>query len=159
MFQSSHERLSATRLRTACQSGYVNSHSSHLETYTQPAVFTVWLQIPPSLSGFHPYLSADESSIHLRKPALACVCGCMFVCAHWGACCASIFTASISDKPNESRENRYLPTLSCSVLSSLFSHSVFLLLVFFPPASPPLAVCLPKPTLPHSLRWVSASIS
>ena len=71
-----------------------------------------------------------------------CVCLSLFVCAHRGACCASIFTASISDKPNESPESRYLPALSCSVLSSLFSHSVFCLL--FSPHTPPhsLFVCL-----------------
>lgn len=86
---------------------------------------------------FHSYLSADESSIHLRPPMLVCVCLCMFVCTHRGACCASIFTASISDKPNESPENCYLPALLfCLVL--LFSHSVFAFLI-----SPPLAVCLP----------------
>lgn len=83
----------------------------------------------------YPYLSADESSIHLRQPAMVCLC--VFVCAHRGSCCASIFTANISDKPNESRENRYLPALSCSVLSSLFSHSVCSLLFSSLPLPPP----------------------
>lgn len=110
--------------------------------HTQPAVFTVWLQIPPSLLRFHPYLSADENAIHLRQPAFVCVCLCTFVHAQWDACCASEFTASISEKPNESPENCYLPALSCSVLSSLFSHCVFYLLVFSPLTLPSLFVCL-----------------
>lgn len=72
----------------------------------------------------------------------------MFVCTRQGACCASIFTDSVSDRPNESPENHYLPALSCSVLSSLFSHSVYSFL-FSPPL---LAVCLPLHMLPPSVQ-------
>lgn len=107
--------------------------------------------------------SLPVSRWELCTPAATCACVCVCLCtlvrAHWGACCASIFTASVSDKPNESPENRYLPALSCSVLSSLFSHSVFYLLVFSLPAlpTPPLTRpphCLPKPTLLLSPWWV-----
>lgn len=82
----------------------------------------------------------------------------MFACAHRGACCASVFTARISDKLNESPESSYLPAHSCSVLSSLFSDSVFAFLFSFFTFSP-LAVYLLISTLPLSARWVFASIS
>lgn len=76
----------------------------------------------------------------------------MFVRAHQGAYCASIFTARISDKLNESPESSYLPAHSCSVLSSLFSDSVFCLLVFFSHILP--ACCLSAYTNASSLSKV-----
>lgn len=77
-------------------------------------------------------LSLPVSRWECHTPAASCIHVCMFVYAHREACCASTITASISDKPNESPENSYLPAFSCSVLSSLFSLPVFLLLVFSP---------------------------
>lgn len=89
--------------------------------------------------------SRPDSRWELHTPAATCAdvhALCMFVCAYEGACCASIFAARISDKPNESPESCYLLAYSCSVLSSLFSGSVFPFLLSFPLLSPLLAVCI-----------------
>lgn len=136
MFRSSLELLCVTNNRTQCQSGYVNSRSSYLETRSLLSSQCDSKSHHP----FHPYLSADES----HTPAATCAAVFMlwmFVCAHQGAYCASIFTARISDKLNESPESHYLPAHSCSVLSSLFSDSVFTFLFSFLTFSL-LAVCL-----------------
>lgn len=112
-----------------CQSEYVNSHRSHLET--------------------HSLLSSQRGSkSHCPYDAFMPTCQwctALYTCTaapHRGACCASIFTARNSEKPNESPVYSYLPALSCSVLSSLFSPSI----VALPHTHN--TVCLFKSTLP-----------
>lgn len=83
------------------------------------------LTIPVVLS------SLPVSRWALQTPAENCVNVCMFVpvCAHQGACCASIFAATISDKSNESPESHYLRLL---VFGLVYIVPCFLL-GFFPP--------------------------
>lgn len=118
--------------RTECHSGYVNSHHSYLETHSLLSSQRDSKSVHPFLGSFIPTCQ-QMRSLHTctKLPSCSCVFWmCLCVLTKKLAALAHSQPAS-SDKPNESPEKRYLPALSCSVLSSLSS-------VFFPP---PLSSC------------------
>lgn len=128
----------ATKTRTWCHSGYVNSRSSYLETHSLLSSQCD----SKSRRSCCAFIPAWQQMRTAHTCGNLCWCACIvYVCVCLGACCASIFTARISDKPNESPESCYLLAYSCSVLSSLFSGSLFPFLLSFPLLSPLLAVC------------------
>lgn len=103
------------------QSGCADFLQQHL------AVSTVWLQIPPSLLCFHPYLSADESSKHLQKIVLMYVCLCLCVPTKEPAVPAYLQPQFLTSLMNLQRATTC--NHSCLVLSILFR--VFSFLVSF----------------------------
>lgn len=108
--------------RTKCHSGYVNSHHSYLETHSLLSSQRDSKSVHPFLGSFIPTCQ-QMRSLHTctKLPSCSCVFWmCLCVLTKKLAALAHSQPAS-SDKPNESPEKRYLPALSCSVLSSLFS--------------------------------------